>query len=81
MITAIVQNCCPENYPGINLNGKAKTSLNCWKSKDPKTGKELSMPKFEMSESEVVFRLVSCEKCFIISKILIKGRRVALWCS
>lgn len=36
--------------PKINLSGKAKTPLNCWKAEENKT------LKFEMSESEVIFR-------------------------
>lgn len=55
MITAIIQNCCPAGQPLINLNGKAKTPVACWKARD-KHGNEMPAPDFIGSESEVIFR-------------------------
>ena len=49
VVTAIVQNCSPANAQLINLVGKAKTSVNCWKVDG------YPAPKLEMSESEVIF--------------------------
>lgn len=43
-------NCIPEDYPLINLNGKSKTPIACWKVKGH------DAPAFSMSESEVIFR-------------------------
>ncbi|CAJ0960345.1 unnamed protein product, partial [Mesorhabditis belari] len=50
VISTIVLNCIPAGYPKVNLTGKAKTPVKCWKvrEKDP--------PTFRMSESEVIFR-------------------------
>lgn len=56
VITAIMHNCCPQDKPFINLAGKAKTGLTCWKCVDPHTGKDFPTPSFNMSESEVIFR-------------------------
>uniref|UniRef100_A0A915MIJ9 DNA-directed RNA polymerase n=1 Tax=Meloidogyne javanica TaxID=6303 RepID=A0A915MIJ9_MELJA len=56
VITAIIQNCCPSDKPQINLSGKAKTPLTCWKARDPFTGDEMNTPSFEMSESNVIIR-------------------------
>jgi len=49
VITCIVRNCVPDGAQLINLHGKAKTPLSCWKVDD------LPPPKMEMSESEVIF--------------------------
>ena len=49
VITCIVQNCVPGGAQLINLHGKAKTPVSCWKVDD------LPPPKLEMSESEVIF--------------------------
>ncbi|KAL7073206.1 hypothetical protein ACQ4LE_007516 [Meloidogyne hapla] len=56
VLTAIIQNCCPSDKPQINLTGKAKTPLTCWKARDPLTGDEMNTPSFEMSESNVIIR-------------------------
>lgn len=50
MITAILNNCIPEDQPKLNLVGKSKTPVNCWNVKG------FNDVKFLMSESEVVFR-------------------------
>ncbi|KAF7635359.1 DNA-directed RNA polymerase subunit [Meloidogyne graminicola] len=56
VITSIIQNCCPLDKPKINLTGKAKTSLTCWKARNPTTGEEMKTPSFGMSESNVIIR-------------------------
>ncbi|GMR34290.1 hypothetical protein PMAYCL1PPCAC_04485, partial [Pristionchus mayeri] len=50
VISAILRNCIPKGKPLINLTGKAKTPLTCWKVRGH------NVPEFNMSESEVVFR-------------------------
>ncbi|CAI4231731.1 unnamed protein product [Auanema sp. JU1783] len=50
VISCIMKNCIPEGKPLINLAGKAKTPLSCWRVRG------YSDPQFDMSESEVVFR-------------------------
>uniref|UniRef100_F1KPQ2 DNA-directed RNA polymerase subunit n=1 Tax=Ascaris suum TaxID=6253 RepID=F1KPQ2_ASCSU len=50
VISTILLNCIPRGQPLINLTSKAKTPLSCWKVGN------LPAPKFEMSESEVIFR-------------------------
>ncbi|GMS82240.1 hypothetical protein PENTCL1PPCAC_4415 [Pristionchus entomophagus] len=50
VISAILRNCIPKDKPLINLTGKAKTPLSCWKVHGHKA------PEFDMSESEVIFR-------------------------
>ncbi|CAJ0587084.1 unnamed protein product, partial [Mesorhabditis spiculigera] len=50
VISAIIINCIPADKPKINLEGKAKTSVKCWKARG------FDAPSFSMSESEVVFR-------------------------
>ncbi|VDM38424.1 unnamed protein product [Toxocara canis] len=50
IISAVLLNCIPRGQPLINLTSKAKTPLSCWKVGN------LPAPKFEMSESEVIFR-------------------------
>ncbi|KAI1705504.1 RNA polymerase rpb1, domain 2 domain-containing protein [Ditylenchus destructor] len=51
VITAIVQHFIPSGCPKINLQGKSKTPLSCWKV----PGHDAE-PSPEMSESEVIFR-------------------------
>lgn len=46
-----MQNCIPEGRPRINLSGKAKTALSCWKV----LGVDANL-QFDMSESQVIFR-------------------------
>ncbi|GMT13457.1 hypothetical protein PFISCL1PPCAC_4753, partial [Pristionchus fissidentatus] len=50
LISAILRNCIPKDKPLINLTGKAKTPLSCWKVRGH------AAPEFNMSESEVIFR-------------------------
>ncbi|CAD5211450.1 unnamed protein product [Bursaphelenchus okinawaensis] len=50
VVSAVMMNCVPVGYPLINLVGKAKSPLACWKVKG------FDSPAFQMSESEVVFR-------------------------
>ncbi|CAG9539394.1 unnamed protein product [Cercopithifilaria johnstoni] len=50
IISTILRNCIPLHKPLLNIRSKAKTPLSCWKVEDHPT------PKFEMSESEVIFR-------------------------
>ncbi|KAI6228249.1 DNA-directed RNA polymerase subunit [Aphelenchoides besseyi] len=50
VISAVLANCIPDNHPKINLKAKAKTPLSCWIVPGFKE------PKFDMSESEVIFR-------------------------
>jgi DNA-directed RNA polymerase I subunit RPA1 len=45
-----MENCVPDDQPKINLTGKSKTPLVCWNVKGA------PIAKFEMSESEVIFR-------------------------
>lgn len=51
-MTAILLNNIPNGCPPINLNGKAKTNVNCWKVRG------YGAPPFPMSESEVIIRYV-----------------------
>ncbi|PAV88876.1 hypothetical protein WR25_01740 isoform C [Diploscapter pachys] len=50
VISCIIKNCIPDGKPLINLDGKAKTPLSCWKMPGH------NPPDFDMSESHVVFR-------------------------
>ncbi|VIO94432.1 Uncharacterized protein BM_BM6654 [Brugia malayi] len=50
IISTVLRNCIPLHKPLLNIRSKAKTPLSCWKVEDH------SAPKFNMSESEVVFR-------------------------
>ncbi|VDK55122.1 unnamed protein product [Anisakis simplex] len=50
VISTILMNTIPAGQPRINLISKAKTPLTCWKVAN------LPTPKFDMSESQVIFR-------------------------
>lgn len=50
MITALLDNCIPDDYAKINLTGKSKTPINCWNVRGAPNA------QFSMSESEVVIR-------------------------
>uniref|UniRef100_A0A1I8EX00 DNA-directed RNA polymerase subunit n=1 Tax=Wuchereria bancrofti TaxID=6293 RepID=A0A1I8EX00_WUCBA len=50
IISTVLRNCIPLHKPLLNIRSKAKTPLSCWKVEDHPA------PKFNMSESEVVFR-------------------------
>ncbi|VBB33220.1 unnamed protein product, partial [Acanthocheilonema viteae] len=50
IISTILRNCIPLHKPLLNIRSKAKTPLSCWKVE------EHPAPKFDMSESEVIFR-------------------------
>ncbi|OZC04967.1 RNA polymerase Rpb1, domain 5 [Onchocerca flexuosa] len=50
IISTVLRNCIPLNKPLLNIRSKAKTPLSCWKVEDHPA------PKFDMSESEVIFR-------------------------
>uniref|UniRef100_A0A158Q757 DNA-directed RNA polymerase subunit n=1 Tax=Elaeophora elaphi TaxID=1147741 RepID=A0A158Q757_9BILA len=50
IISTVLRNCIPLHKPLLNIRSKAKTPLSCWKVEDHPA------PKFDMSESEVIFR-------------------------
>ncbi|KAK0395050.1 hypothetical protein QR680_001087 [Steinernema hermaphroditum] len=50
IVSAIMVNNIPRGARPINLTGKSKTPLTCWRVKGKKA------PEFTMSESEVIFR-------------------------
>ncbi|VDK70924.1 unnamed protein product [Onchocerca ochengi] len=50
IISTVLRNCIPLDKPLLNIRSKAKTPLSCWKVGDHPA------PKFDMSESEVIFR-------------------------